>query len=194
LFRREGEKKKKNTVSTYQSLTPIHAFIIVIILLLKLLAYTHTHTHTHTQLAEMSVHQTREYFKTKYGYIVDNPNVGPTLTKSYWECGNSKPFLEIVKDLTGKELTGKAWIDALNEDLEEHVVQEKKEYDEMIEKCLLKEKQQSNNGDDGSDEIDLDMVVKFVDGDTIISDSNKSGLLGACKEFEAFVAARTASA
>ena len=150
----------------------------------------------------MSVHQTREYFKTKYGYIVDNPNVGPTLTKSYWECGNSKPFLEIVKDLTGKELTGKAWIDALNEDLEEHVVQEKKEYDEMIEKCLIEEKQkkekqqQQSNGDDDDDgdELDLQMTVKFVDGDKIISDSNKAGLLGACKEFEAFVAARTASA
>jgi hypothetical protein len=147
----------------------------------------------------MSVHQTREYFKTKYGYIVDNPNVGPTLAKSYWECGNSKPFLEIVKDLTGKELTGKAWVDALNEDLEEHVVKEKKEYDEMIEKCLIEEKeknekqQQSNDDDDDSDELDLQMTVKFVDGDKIISDSNKSGLLGACKEFEAFVAARTAS-
>lgn len=103
--------------------------------------------------------------------------------------------------MTGKELTGKAWIDALNEDLEEHVVQEKKEYDEMIEKCLIEEKQkkekqqqQSNGDDDDGDELDLQMTVKFVDGDKIISDSNKAGLLGACKEFEAFVAARTASA
>ena len=67
----------------------------------------------------MSVHQTREYFKEKYGYIVDNPNVGPTLASAYWECGNSKPFLQIVKDLTGKALTGASWVNALKEDIEE---------------------------------------------------------------------------
>lgn len=135
----------------------------------------------------MSVHQTREYFKQKYGYIVDNPNVGPTLATSYWKCGNSKPFLQIVKDLTGKELSGTAWVDALKEDLEEHIAQEKKEYNKMVDKCL-KEKEEVKDNDE--DTLDLQMTVKFVDGDTIISDSSQSGLLGACKEFEAFVAAR----
>ena len=65
--------------------------------------------------------------------------------------------------------------------------QNEMEYDEMVEKSNLHEKQ-----DDNLDH--LQMTVKFVDGDKIISDSSKSGLLGACKEFEAFVAARTASA
>ena len=63
----------------------------------------------------MSVHQTREYFKNKYGYIVDNPNVGPDITSAYWVHGNSRPFLDLVKDLTGKELSGDAWIDALKD-------------------------------------------------------------------------------
>jgi len=135
-------------------------------------------------LAEMSVHQTREYFKEKDGYIVDNPNIGPTLASAYWECGNSKPFLQIVKDLTGKDLSGSAWVDSLKEDLETHIEQEKKEYEEMIEKSS---KEQLD------DNLDLQMTVKFVDGDVIISDSSTSGLLGACKEFEAFVAARTAA-
>lgn len=133
-------------------------------------------------LAEMSVHQTRAFFKEKYGYIVDNPEVGPMLQKYYWECGNSKPFLQIVKDLTGKELTGDAWVEALKEDVEEHIKQEKQEYDEMIKKCA---------DEKPNDDIDLKMTVKFVDGDEVIADSSKSGLLGACKEFEAFVAART---
>lgn len=135
-------------------------------------------------LAEMSVHQTREYFKEKDGYIVDNPNIGPTLASAYWECGNSKPFLQLVKDLTGKDLAGTAWVNALNTDLEDHILQEKKEYDDMIEKCS---KEQQN------DNLDLQMTVKFVDGDELISDSSESGLLEACKEFEAFVAARAAS-
>lgn len=132
----------------------------------------------------MSVHQTRQYFKEKYGFIVDNPNVGPTLASAYWECGNSKPFLQIVKDLTGKDLTGAAWVDALKEDLEMHIQKEKNEYDTMIEKC-------SNEEQD--DNLDLQMTVKFVDGDEIIADSSKSGLLGACKEFEAFVAKRAST-
>lgn len=106
------------------------------------------------------------------------------LKKYYWECGNSKPFLSIVKDLTGKELTGEAWVNALKEDVEEHVVQENKEYNEMIKKCA------NEKLDD--DNIDLDMNVKFVDGDELIADSSKSSLLQACKEFETFVAARTA--
>ena len=135
------------------------------------------------RLAEMSVHQTREYFKQKYGYIVDNPNIGPTLTKAYWECGNSLPFLQLVNDLTGKELSGEAWVAALQQDLEEHIAEEKKEYDEMIKKCENEEK---------SDDIDLSMTIKFIDGDEVIADSSSSGLLGACKQFEQFVAARTA--
>ena len=143
----------------------------------------------------MSVHQTRKYFKDKYGYIVDNPNVGPTLTSAYWECGNSKPFLQIVKDLTGKDLTGEAWVDSMKEDLEEHIAQEKKEYDEMIEKCRNNGNENGNgDDDDDDDQLDLQMTVFFVDGDTTIADSSQSGLLGACKEFEKFVAARTATA
>lgn len=139
----------------------------------------------------MSVHQTREYFKNKYGYIVDNPNVGPTLKSAYWECGNSKPFLDIVRDLTGKDLTGEAWVDALKEDLEEHIVQEKKEYIEMIEKCKATAKASEEKEDE---QLDLQMTVRFVDGDEVIADSSVSGLLGSCKEFEAFVAARVAAA
>jgi hypothetical protein len=147
----------------------------------------------------MSVHQTREYFKNEYGYIVDNPNVGPTLKSAYWQCGNSKPFLQIVKDLTGKDLTGDAWVDALKEDLEEHIVQEKKEYQEMIDKCnkaaVVAEASEEKNDIDADDEtLDLQMTVRFVDGDEVISDSSVSGLLGSCREFEAFVAARVKAA
>jgi oligoendopeptidase F len=135
-------------------------------------------------LAEMSVHQTRAYFKCKYGYIVDNPSVGPELTEAYWESGNSRPFLELVRELTGKELAGADWVTALNEDVEEKVVRERKEYDEALTK------------NPNADEIvDLNMTVKFVDGDEVIADSSQviGGILAACKQFESFVAARVAA-
>ena len=59
----------------------------------------------------------------------------------------------------------------------------------MIEKCKASEEKQ---GDD--EDLDLQMTVRFVDGDEVISDSSVSGLIGSCKEFEAFVAARVAAA
>lgn len=136
-------------------------------------------------LAEMSVHQTREYFKDTYGYIVDNPNVGPAITSAYWVHGNSRPFLDLVKDLTGKELSGDAWIDALKESSADKITREKNEYDEMIEKMKA--------GEDASD-IDLKMEVRFVDGDELIAASSDGGLLKACSEFEKFVAGRVAAA
>lgn len=132
-------------------------------------------------LAEMSVYQTREFFLNKYGYIVDNPEVGPTLRKSYWECGNSRPFLTIVKELTGKELTGDPWVNHLKEAVDDKVKRSKKEYDEAKPNAETL--------------VDLDMTVRFVDGDELIADSSKEGgILGACEKFEEFVAARVAAA
>jgi hypothetical protein len=133
----------------------------------------------------MSVHQTRNFFLKRDGYIVDNPSVGPTLTKAYWECGNSRPFLDIVKDLTGSDLSGDAWVDSLNESVEEFVTREEKDYSDMLEK-VAKETTTIQ------EEIDLNMTVRFVDGDILIAESTKLGLLGACKEFEDFVMARMA--
>ena len=69
-------------------------------------------------LAEMCVHQTRDYFIRRDGYIINNPKVGPTLSKSYWECGSSVPFLTLVENLTGSQLSCQPWITSLKEDLE----------------------------------------------------------------------------
>jgi glutamyl/glutaminyl-tRNA synthetase len=129
------------------------------------------------------VHQNRAFFMERDGYIVDNPKVGPTLTSSYWKYGNSRTFLELVKELTGKELSGDDWVNELQQGVEELVTSEKKEYENSI-----KEYSEATT----SANPDLNMVVRFVDGDTLISDSSKctNGVLGACNEFEAFVQAR----
>jgi len=138
----------------------------------------------------MSVHQTREFFLAKHGYIVDNPHVGPTLKSAYWECGNSKPFLEIVKDLTGKELSGDAWVNHLKETADDKVTRSKKEYDEAAAAAATSSCTATTTTD-----LDLKMTVRFVDGDEVIADSSlEGGILGACKKFEDFVAARMAAA
>merc|ERR1712150_74035 len=122
-------------------------------------------------------------FMQRDGFIVDNPKVGPTMTESYWVYGNSRPFLDLVKELTGKELSGDAWVAELQQSVEDLVASEKKEYEKSIEESS---KECTN------DTLDLKMTVRFVDGDTLISDSSKSssGVLGACSEFESYVQAR----
>ncbi len=60
-------------------------------------------------LAELALTQWRKYFYDKYGYIVDNPNVGKEMT-SVWKLGSSKTFPEFVKLATGKKLSPNAFI------------------------------------------------------------------------------------
>lgn len=62
-------------------------------------------------LAEMAVHQTRKYFFEKYGYITDNPAIGPELENGYWKWGYSVPFFELVKRLTGKPFSADALVE-----------------------------------------------------------------------------------
>ncbi|KAJ3111647.1 hypothetical protein HK100_002621 [Physocladia obscura] len=124
-------------------------------------------------LAEMSVHQTRHHFLTKYGQIVDNPQIGADLKNIYWHPGNSRMFLDLVEQMTGKGLSGDAWIESLEEDVDELVVAEKKAYEEAI----------SVGPKFGpKDAVDLDMRVVLVHGDEVIADSKalKGGLSEAC--------------
>merc|ERR1712226_856651 len=105
------------------------------------------------------------------------------------ECGNSRPFLTIVKELTGKELSGSPWVHHLQESVEDKIQRAKKEYDEAI------QKQQKAANNDSADTIDLNMTVRFVDGDELIADSSvEGGIFEACKKFETFVAGRVAAA
>lgn len=60
-------------------------------------------------LAELQVHQLREYFYKKYGYIVDNPNVGKEM-KKVWKLGASRPSNEFIKLVTGKKISPDAYI------------------------------------------------------------------------------------
>lgn len=133
-------------------------------------------------LAEMSVHQTREFF-LKSGPIVDNPVVGRTLTTSYWAPGNSEMFLDLVAKLTGKPLTGDAWIESLQENIDTKVAAERKEYEES----LAEAKATKETG--GA--VELNMHVQIKDGDTLIADSSRDGgFLQSCKVFETYIRKR----
>ena len=130
----------------------------------------------------MSVHQTREHFLGKYGYIVDNPQVGPELQRAYWECGNTEMFLDLVQNLTGKPLSGDAWGKSINEDVEERLAAERKAYDAGVAK---------GTAFDNSPIEGLNMTMRVVDGDDILADSTADGgVFGACQKFAAAVRSR----
>mmetsp|Transcript_32410 Transcript_32410/g.49284 ORF Transcript_32410/g.49284 Transcript_32410/m.49284 type:complete len:667 (+) Transcript_32410:82-2082(+) len=133
-------------------------------------------------LAEMAVHQTRDFVLKRDGYIVDNPSIGPLLTEAYWRPGNSEPFLDLVKECTGSSLTGDAWIAALEQDLEDLLKEEKEAYDQTRAECMNK---------DNSNNIDLDMRIRIVDGDAVLADTEEDGsFLATCAKFEKYVRGR----
>lgn len=133
-------------------------------------------------LAEMAVHQTRKFFTERDGYIVDNPSVGPTLAEAYWRPGNSEPFLSLVKNCTGGALTGDAWIAELNQDLDDLLTEEKEAYEKARTEC---------EGSTPSENVDLDMRIRIVDGDNVLADTAEDGsFLATCKKFENYVRER----
>ncbi len=120
-------------------------------------AYYHAYV-----LALMAVYQTREFFLKRDGFIMDNPNIGRDMAKTYWNLGNSKPFLEFIKDLTGDPFSAKATVNLVNMDLED--VYRKAEAD------IKREKDQPHF----EGPIDLDATVSMIHGDENISSSINS--------------------
>lgn len=121
-------------------------------------------------LAEMSVHQTRQYFAQKYGRIVDNPEVGKELTQSYWRPGNGAAFLSLVESLTGSPLSAEAWVHELSRPIAKLLEEERKEYDEGL--------AAGPTFPPGAD-VSLGMRVRLVHGDEVIADSEEAGGLNA---------------
>ncbi len=138
-------------------------------------------------LAEMAVHQTRAYLMERDGALVDNPKIGPTLRDAYWRPGNSEPFLGLVERLTGKPLSGDAWVAMLEQDVEALLVEERAAYD-----AAAKAKAKAA----ACTSVDLDMRIKIVDGDAVIADTEAQAgdFLATCAQFEEFVRARKAAA
>jgi oligoendopeptidase F len=53
-------------------------------------------------LAAMAVYQERAWFLDGYGFIADNPAVGPLLAEKCWAAGNSRSLDQTLRALTGE--------------------------------------------------------------------------------------------
>jgi oligoendopeptidase F len=70
-------------------------------------------------LAHMAVYQTRAWFLKRFGYLTDNPEVGPLLAKHYWRPGNSISHDQTLKDLTGEGFSAQYLADICNLSVDE---------------------------------------------------------------------------
>ncbi|MDX2369111.1 MAG: M3 family metallopeptidase, partial [Colwellia sp.] len=75
-------------------------------------------------LANMAVYQTRSYFIDKFGYLSDNPKIGPLLSKHYWNPGNSISHDASIRSLTGEGFNAKYLAGICNLSVDEAWAQE----------------------------------------------------------------------
>jgi oligoendopeptidase F len=69
-------------------------------------------------LAELAVHQWRDYFYKKYGYIVDNPRVGKEMN-AVWKLGSLYTTKKFVTLATGKPPRADAYVRNVTRSLDE---------------------------------------------------------------------------
>jgi len=110
-------------------------------------------------LAEIALTQWREYFFKKYGYIVDNPQVGKEMLK-VWKLGMSKTFPEFIKLATGSKLSPKALIKGITQSKGEIIKNAKKK----IEKLKTIKNKKTN---------DIGAHIYLVHGKQKIADNSK---------------------
>jgi Zn-dependent oligopeptidase len=74
-------------------------------------------------LAQMAVHQTRVALRRKHGHLLDNPAVGRSLADGYWRPGNSRSFLDLVREATGEEFSADALVKHVSRDADRAVAE-----------------------------------------------------------------------
>jgi hypothetical protein len=112
-------------------------------------------------LAQLGLSQWREYFFKKYGYIIDNPNIGKEMKKA-WKYGGSKTFPEFIKMATGKKLSAIPYIKGATRSIPT-ILKIAKDRIETVSKKPISTKP-----------IELDAHISLVNGKEVIADNKKS--------------------
>lgn len=112
-------------------------------------------------LARLGLSQWRKYFYDKYGYIVDNPQVGKEMN-DIWALGSLKKFGEFIKLATGKEISPEDFLEEVNMSAEDYLSQAKERVARM------------NAVPQHSGPIELNALIKMVHGRETVADNSKS--------------------
>lgn len=126
-------------------------------------------------LAHMAVYQTRSHFLKKYGYLADNPAIGPELAKHYWNPGNSRSHDETIHSLTGERLSGRPLAEHCNLSNEALWVHSQ----EQMRKAAARAAR--------TDQPELDADIRIVHGKEEIA-SSRDGMRAMFESFAAWVA------
>lgn len=124
-------------------------------------------------LAHMAVYQTRAYFTDKFGYLTDNPEIGPLLAEHYWYKGNSVNHNGTIESLTGEGFNAKYLADECNLTPDQAwAIEERK-----IKQLASRERAQV---------ADLNARISIVDGATELANNEESNEQ-MCDDFERFI-------
>ncbi len=124
-------------------------------------------------LATMALTQWREYFERKYGYIVDNPQVGKEMER-VWRYGAAKPFKEMVELATGEKLSADPFVRRVTATDKEVIEKAKKRIQLLSKKRTTQTK------------ISLNATIKMVHGKQVIAD-NKKGFEAMVKKYASWL-------
>jgi oligoendopeptidase F len=129
-------------------------------------------------LANMAVYQTRAYFERTYGYLTDNPAIGPALSEHYWARGNSISHNDTLLSLTGEPFNAKYLADSCNQTV-----------DEAWSEAQTKMAEANVRSYPPAPNVDLDATIRIVHGDELIADNRQSDQT-MCQQFEQWVGQR----
>ena len=129
-------------------------------------------------LAQMAVDQTRAYFEREFGYLTDNPAIGPKLAEHYWARGNSINHNATLVSLTGESFNAKYLADSCNQtvDVAWRLAQTK------MDAAAKRNYPNATNAN-------LDATIRIVHGAELIADNSESDD-AMCAQFERWVDAR----
>jgi len=126
-------------------------------------------------LANMAVYQTRAYFEKTYGYLTDNPAIGPALAKHYWARGNSIDHNATLLSLTGEPFNAKYLADSCNQTVEE-----------AWSEAQAKMAEAASRQYPPAPIPDLNATIRIVHGAELIADNSESED-AMCRQFERWV-------
>ena len=112
-------------------------------------------------LANMAVYQTRAYFMEQYGYLTDNPNIGPLLAQHYWNPGNGVSHDATIRSLTGEGFNARYLADQCNLTVDDAWKAQEARIAQL-------------NGRERAAVQGLNAAIKVVDGDRILASNEQS--------------------
>jgi len=124
-------------------------------------------------MATLALHQRKEYFENKYGYIIDNPHIWPEMTKMR-RLWSSKSFQELVKLATWKELSSKAYLNNIMMSSEAKI------------KKSIQNIQKLEKIPKFSWKVQLNASIKIVEWPKVVA-SNAKDFQTLCQEYETFI-------